>query len=175
MEVTCNMSSEYPDYWPVVMRSSRHSKHLERKREQERIERQYKDNPPKDVDGSKYYKWKNTVKNGSSSKKGNDIIKQESMEDIKNRYSEKIIVWIRANKTVKNEFFCFYVLEYKGHIRLERGERKDTLVDSILSSVSCAINNIKKPGYSLVFMCPYDFCEYKNGFAEYPHIADKKK
>ena len=173
------MTGEYPDYWPVAMRSSRHSKHLEWKRDQEQLERQYKNKPPEErpkssksytVPKTSTYNNKSTAEIVSSNKPVQPSIRQDTVAAIRHRYKDKIIVWIRAKETIDDEAFCLYVLEYKGHTRLERGKRRHFLSNAILSAVSCALDNIKKPGYELVFLCPYYFTEHEKGFADHDDI-----
>ena len=176
-----SISASEVNSWPVVMRSNSQSRHLEWKKEQQRLAQ--KNNLPirentvskKTVNsngtyvGKGSYLPKSSVETNTSNraKESHDLKEpKETISSIRNSHDDSVLVWIDVRKTVNDQYLGLYLMEYKGRIHsFRKGPfyKKDVCYYEIVKET---IETMKKAGFELVFISSNDFKQDVLGIPE---------
>lgn len=167
--------------WPVVMRSSSQSVHMEWKREQAKIEGRSrykasanskvkreankevysKDNKEVDKKEIKEPTKKIPAETSNSASKNDDyIIKApelfyDNITSLRKKYSECIIIWIGDVETSGNKSYCRYLLEYKNQYLAGQGQSSINMFDAVYNCVAESVSKIHDyPKFDIVIVYP---------------------
>lgn len=164
--------------WPVIMRSSSQSVHMEWKKEQEKIaaKAKYKE--------GRVSKNKKAIKKGSDTKLNKEIDKYEikiessaeidmnileqdiktigalelcydSITSLRIKYIDSIILWIGDIETSENTSYCRFLLEYKSQYLTGFGQSSINMFDAVYNCVSESVSRIHEyPKFDIVVVLP---------------------
>ncbi|MBQ6026500.1 MAG: hypothetical protein IJL20_12920 [Lachnospiraceae bacterium] len=145
------------DNWPVVMRSSQYSNHMEWKRTQDKniSKERFKVKPQKEVISE-------TDNNSLISKNlkrqidsYTPVASSGDISYIRNRYSDSIIVWIGNIETIGDKTFCRYLLEYKKQYLDGRGKTSINMFEALYNCIYESFNRIHDyPKFDIIVIFP---------------------
>ena len=154
-----NVGEKEINNWPVIMRSNKHSNHLEWKKEQENRENTLSETekPRKTSQEKKKSFNYEEAKNYDDLECDNITYKQLdfNVNNISDFYKEAIILWFYIDYRIQGKYACKYLLEYKGNFRGGRTSKYDELYKTLYKGVVEAVKRIKEAKkYDLVIVFP---------------------